>query len=76
MMEQYKPVQAQSVSHSPSRKRYEPEARAGFGHLTLMQYGLDDIKETAAEFRDQGLGAQNDLMLLSGPPGVGKTTLA
>ncbi len=29
MVEQYKQVEAQSVSRSPSRRRYEPEARAG-----------------------------------------------
>ncbi len=41
-----------------------------------MQFEIDDIKEIAAKFTAQSPGVERNLILLSGLPGVGKTTVA
>ncbi len=41
-----------------------------------MQFKIDDIEEIAAKFTAQSPGVERNLILLSGLPGVGKTTVA
>ena len=41
-----------------------------------MQFKIDDMEEIAAKFTTQSPGVERHLILLSGLPGVGKTTVA